>query len=90
MTVTAPPVAPATGRRLSFHSGSTRVGRSGPVAWMVLPALVMFVVFGVVPLVGVFVLSFTQWDGLGADPSRPACRTGRSRSGIRGCTTHCG
>ncbi|TWD82640.1 carbohydrate ABC transporter membrane protein 1 (CUT1 family) [Kribbella amoyensis] len=33
---------------------------------MVLPALVMFVVFGVVPLVGVLVLSFTQWDGLGA------------------------
>ncbi len=70
MTVTAPPVASSTGRRLSFHSGSTRVGRSGPVAWMVLPALVMFVVFGVVPLVGVFVLSFTKWDGLG--PIHPA------------------
>jgi raffinose/stachyose/melibiose transport system permease protein len=70
MTVTAPPVASSTGRRLSFHSGSTRVGRSGPVAWMVLPALVMFVVFGIVPLVGVFVLSFTQWDGLG--PIHPA------------------
>jgi len=37
---------------------------------MVLPALVMFVVFGVVPLVGVLVLSFTQWDGLG--PIHPA------------------
>jgi len=37
---------------------------------MVLPALVMFVVFGIVPLVGVFVLSFTQWDGLG--PIHPA------------------
>ncbi len=33
---------------------------------MVLPALAMFLVFGVVPLVGVLVLSFTQWDGLGA------------------------
>ncbi len=33
---------------------------------MVLPALLMFVMFGVVPLVGVLVLSFTQWDGLGA------------------------
>ncbi|MET9271680.1 sugar ABC transporter permease [Kribbella sp. NPDC003557] len=42
------------------------VGRSGPVAWMVLPALVLFIVFGVVPLVGVLVLSFTTWDGLGA------------------------
>jgi raffinose/stachyose/melibiose transport system permease protein len=33
---------------------------------MVLPALVMFIVFGVVPLVGVLVLSFAHWDGLGA------------------------
>jgi len=33
---------------------------------MVLPALLMFIVFGIVPLVGVLVLSFTQWDGLGA------------------------
>ena len=33
---------------------------------MVLPALVLFIVFGVVPLVGVLVLSFTTWDGLGA------------------------
>jgi raffinose/stachyose/melibiose transport system permease protein len=32
----------------------------------VLPALVFFVAFGIVPLVGVLVLSFTQWDGLGA------------------------
>jgi len=32
----------------------------------VLPALIMFVVFGVVPLVGVLVLSFVHWDGLGA------------------------
>jgi raffinose/stachyose/melibiose transport system permease protein len=66
MTATAPPVAPATGRKVSSGAGSAAVGRSGPVAWMVLPALVMFVVFGVVPLVGVLVLSFTQWDGLGA------------------------
>ncbi|MEV4262895.1 sugar ABC transporter permease [Kribbella sp. NPDC049584] len=65
MTVTAPPVAPATGRNVSSGAGGSRVGRSGPVAWMVLPALVLFVVFGVVPLIGVVVLSFTQWDGLG-------------------------
>lgn len=61
MTVTAPPVAPATARKAP--SGA---GRSGRVAWMVLPALAVFVVFGVVPLIGVLVLSFTQWDGLGA------------------------
>jgi raffinose/stachyose/melibiose transport system permease protein len=66
MTATASPVAPPTDRTASSGAGSSGVGRSGPVAWMVLPALVMFVVFGVVPLVGVLVLSFTQWDGLGA------------------------
>ncbi|RZU10894.1 carbohydrate ABC transporter membrane protein 1 (CUT1 family) [Kribbella rubisoli] len=65
MTVAAPPVAPATGRNVSSGAGGSRVGRSGPVAWMVLPALLLFVVFGIVPLIGVVVLSFTQWDGLG-------------------------
>ena len=44
----------------------SRAGRSGPVAWMALPALAMFLLFGVVPLVGVLALSFAQWDGLGA------------------------
>ncbi|WP_370882679.1 carbohydrate ABC transporter permease [Kineosporia succinea] len=33
---------------------------------MALPALLMFVAFAVVPLVGVLALSFTSWDGLGA------------------------
>jgi raffinose/stachyose/melibiose transport system permease protein len=33
---------------------------------MALPALVMFVAFGVVPLLGVIALSFTTWDGIGA------------------------
>jgi raffinose/stachyose/melibiose transport system permease protein len=33
---------------------------------MVLPALAMFFLFGIVPLVGVLALSFAQWDGLGA------------------------
>ena len=32
---------------------------------MALPALLMFVAFGLVPLVGVLALSFTTWDGLG-------------------------
>jgi raffinose/stachyose/melibiose transport system permease protein len=57
----APPVAPAARRAPSSHAG-----RSGPVAWMAIPALVFFVVFGIVPLVGVMLLSFAQWDGLGA------------------------
>jgi raffinose/stachyose/melibiose transport system permease protein len=41
-------------------------GRSRSVSWMVWPALLMFLAFGVVPLLGVLALSFTQWDGIGA------------------------
>jgi raffinose/stachyose/melibiose transport system permease protein len=62
MTVILPPVAPAAARK----GPSTAAGRSGPVAWMAIPALAIFIVFGVVPLVGVLALSFAQWDGLGA------------------------
>ncbi|MBC3763113.1 carbohydrate ABC transporter permease [Quadrisphaera oryzae] len=40
--------------------------KTGSVAWMALPALLFFAFFGGVPLVGVLVLSFTQWDGIGA------------------------
>lgn len=38
----------------------------GPSSWLLAPALALFVVFGVLPLVGALVLSFTQWSGLGA------------------------
>ncbi|MCX5328625.1 MULTISPECIES: carbohydrate ABC transporter permease [unclassified Streptomyces] len=34
--------------------------------WVVMPALVVFVGFAVIPLVGVFALSFTTWDGIGS------------------------
>ena len=61
MTAAAPPGVPVVLRASSSHSG-----RSGPVAWMALPALAMFLLFGIVPLVGVLLLSFAQWDGLGA------------------------
>ena len=64
MTTLAPPVVPV--RPPSAATG----GRSGSVAWMALPALVMFLGFGVVPLIGVLVLSFTSWDGIGV--IRPA------------------
>jgi raffinose/stachyose/melibiose transport system permease protein len=64
MTTLAPPVLPGT------QPVASRAGQSGPVAWMALPALAFFVAFGVVPLIGVLVLSFTQWDGIGA--IRPA------------------
>jgi raffinose/stachyose/melibiose transport system permease protein len=33
---------------------------------MALPALLIFVAFGVIPLLGVLFLSFTRWDGIGA------------------------
>ena len=59
MTTLAPPAAPGT--RRSTSTG----GRSGSVAWMALPALLVFVAFGVVPLLGVLFLSFTSWDGIG-------------------------
>ncbi|MEU4394287.1 sugar ABC transporter permease [Kribbella sp. NPDC023855] len=60
MTAAAPSAVKVAGRTTS------RAGRSGSVAWMALPALAIFVLFGVVPLAGVLLLSFTQWDGLGA------------------------
>src|SRR3954452_12758012 len=44
---------------------TTSGGRSGSVAWMALPALLMFVAFGVIPLLGVLALSFATWDGIG-------------------------
>jgi raffinose/stachyose/melibiose transport system permease protein len=47
----------------------TESGPGGPrqssLTWMALPALAIFVVFGIVPLLGVLALSFTQWDGIG-------------------------
>ena len=35
------------------------------MSWMVLPALAIFTAFGALPLVGVLVLSFATWDGIG-------------------------
>jgi raffinose/stachyose/melibiose transport system permease protein len=40
-------------------------GRSGSVVWMAVPAALMFVAFGVIPLLGVLGLSFTTWNNLG-------------------------
>jgi raffinose/stachyose/melibiose transport system permease protein len=60
MTTLAPPTAQV--QRSTTSSG----GRSGSVGWMALPALAMFIFFGVIPLVGVLFLSFTSWDGIGA------------------------
>ena len=57
MTSLAPPAA-----RVNASTGAG--GRSG-VGWMALPALLMFAAFGLVPLVGVLLLTFTTWDGIG-------------------------
>lgn len=42
----------------------------GSLTWLALPALAIFTLFGLVPLVGVLVLSFLTWSGLG--PITPA------------------
>ncbi len=39
---------------------------TGALPWLVAPALVYFAAFAIVPLAGVFALSFAQWDGIGA------------------------
>src|SRR6478735_3357372 len=59
MTALAPP--PVRAPAPSAPAG----GRSGSVSWMALPALAVFVAFGVVPLLAVLGLSFTRWDGIG-------------------------
>jgi len=43
-----------------------RRDHDGILPWLAAPALVFFVGFAAIPLVGVFVLSFTTWDGIGA------------------------
>ncbi|WP_246278322.1 carbohydrate ABC transporter permease [Phytohabitans rumicis] len=60
MSGLAPPAV-----RVRAATGSAG-GRSGSLGWMALPALAIFVAFGLVPLVGVLALSFTRWDGIGA------------------------
>jgi raffinose/stachyose/melibiose transport system permease protein len=60
MTVLAPPAARVN------QSASASGGRSGSVAWMAVPALLVFTAFGIIPLLGVLALSFTTWDGIGA------------------------
>jgi raffinose/stachyose/melibiose transport system permease protein len=50
----------------SPSTGASRAGRTGSVWWMALPALLVFVAFGVVPLLGVLGLSFATWDGIGS------------------------
>jgi len=61
MTTMAPPVV--TGRTTTGGGGAVK---GASVTWMTLPALAIFAVFALAPLVGVLLLSFTTWDGIGA------------------------
>ncbi len=60
MTLVAPPSVVAAPKH-----GAATAGRNGSVTWMALPAFAMFLLFGILPLFGVFLLSFTTWDGIG-------------------------
>jgi len=62
VSVLAPPAVPAVQTKRS----ASPAGGHGHVGWMALPALFIFVAFGVIPLLGVLGLSFSTWDGLGA------------------------
>ncbi len=37
----------------------------GPTQWLLLPGLIFFFAFAIVPLFGAIALSFTSWDGIG-------------------------
>lgn len=49
----------------STKRAAGRLGRGHLTGLFALPALVMFVLFAIVPLVGAGVLSFVRWDGIG-------------------------
>ncbi|RAX18933.1 MULTISPECIES: carbohydrate ABC transporter permease [Actinomyces] len=40
--------------------------KTGPSPWFIVPALVLFLVFAIIPLFGAVILSLTKWDGLGS------------------------
>lgn len=69
MTTTTAATRTAASRAPAGGAQEHRSVKTGSVAWMAIPAVAFFVFFGALPLVGVFVLSFTQWDGLSASPT---------------------
>ena len=52
--------------RKTRQRGTKKTLHKGPSLWYALPALLLFGLFAAIPLVGVVILSLTNWDGLGA------------------------
>lgn len=48
-----------------WQPGAREQLRTGPSAWLTVPAIALFACFAIIPLVGVVALSFMAWDGLG-------------------------
>jgi raffinose/stachyose/melibiose transport system permease protein len=63
----SPPTTSAQGRSTPGRQGGAK---TGALAWLALPALAFFIAFGIIPLIGVLILSFASWDGIGS--VRPA------------------
>ncbi|MCI9889544.1 sugar ABC transporter permease [Micrococcales bacterium 31B] len=63
VTLDKAPAPPERRKRPGAAKGG--VGANGNVTWMAIPALALFTLFAVVPLLGVLGLSFTTWDGIG-------------------------
>ncbi|MFU8946877.1 carbohydrate ABC transporter permease [Mycetocola zhadangensis] len=53
-------------RQAREETAAVTTGTTGKIAWLAIPALVFFIAFAVIPLAGVLILSFTNWDGIGA------------------------
>ena len=64
MAALAPLVQP--GEIQVLEAGAPPGGGKSRLGILVLPALLMFIAFAFIPLIGVLVLSFTDWDGIGA------------------------
>ncbi|MFW0775636.1 carbohydrate ABC transporter permease [Paenarthrobacter nitroguajacolicus] len=52
-------------RAVGAKRGTRRTLEKGPSGWLAVPALAFFMLFAILPLLGVLFLSFTRWDGLG-------------------------